>query len=87
MYIHCSGFILSAMTSKITGVDIVCSIVYSGPNKNKTKNIKAPREENPSFNVRFSSQRASDWKNVSIWWRHDIYGMRLQMFVPQLYLL
>ena len=60
---------MSAMAYQITSHTIVYSTVYSGTDK---KNIKAPRHW-PLWGDstgEFPAQRASNAKNVSIWWRH-----------------
>ena len=67
---HYSDVIMKAMASHITGF----SIVYSTLFRCDKKNFKAPHhcEGNPPVTDGFSSQRASDVKNVSIWWRHYV---------------
>ena len=67
-----SDVIMSAISSQITGVSIVCSNVYSG--RRRSKKISKLRvtglcEGNPSVTGRFPSQKASNTKNNSIWWR------------------
>ena len=58
MYIHYSDVIVSAMASQITGISIVYSTVCSGADQGKHQ-----------VTGEFPSQRASNVKNVSIWWR------------------
>ena len=66
--IHYSDVIMSAMASQITGVSIVCSLVFF-PAQIK-ENIKAPRhwpcEDNPPVTGGIISQRASNVENASI---------------------
>ena len=62
---------MSAMVSQITGVPIVCSTVGSGADKK----IKAPRHWPLCgwmhwWPVNSPYKKASDAKNVFIWWRH-----------------
>ena len=67
-YNHSSDVIMSAMASQITGVSIVCSVVYSGADPRKR--ITGLCEGNPVTGG-FPSQRATNVENVSIWWRHN----------------
>ena len=68
---HYSDAIMSVMASQIASLIIVYSTAYSGVDK---KNIKAPRtglfDGNSVVTGEFPAQRASNMKNVSIWWRH-----------------
>ena len=68
---HYSDVIISAMASQITGVSIVYSTIIQAQIK---ENIKAPRHWPlwGEFTVdRWNpTKRASNVKNVSIWWRH-----------------
>ena len=54
---HYRDVIMSVIASQITGVSIVCSTVCSGADQRKHQS---------------SAQRASDAKNVSIWWHHHV---------------
>ena len=60
--------VMSAMTSQITGVSIVCSIVSSGADQRKNQNSAVT-----GLLWGESLQRASNAENVSIWWRHDVF--------------
>ena len=68
---HYSHVIMSAMASQITAVTIVYSIVCWGADKKTSKlRVAGLCEGNSPVTSKFSSQRASNAENVSIWWRH-----------------
>ena len=65
--------IMSAMASQITGLAIVYSTVYSGADQKKKKlRVTGLCEGISPVTGEFPSQRASNMKNVSIWWRHHV---------------
>ena len=64
-----SDVIMSASTSQITGVLIVCSSVCSGTDQRKHQSSASlVFEGNPLVTGGFPSQRASNMENVSILW-------------------
>ena len=69
---HYSDVIMSAMTSQITGLSIVCLTVCPGTDQRKKTELRVTGlcEGNPPVTGGFPSQRASNAENVSIWWRH-----------------
>ena len=72
-----SDIIIRAMAVQITGVSIVCSTVCPGADQRKhqsSASLAFGREIH-----RFLSQRTSNAENVSIWWRHN--GFHLRMLV------
>ena len=68
---HYIDVIMSTIASQITSLTVVYSIFYSGADQ---RNIKAPRHwpfcGEFTGTGEFPAQRASNAKNVSIWWRH-----------------
>ena len=70
--LHCSDVTMSAMVSQITGVSIVCSTVCSGADQRKHQSSALVAFVNPPLTDGVPSQRASNAKNVSIWWRHHV---------------
>ena len=66
---HYSDVILSAMASQTTSITAACSAKRTS---NKTSKLRFTGlcEGNPSVTRGFPSQRTSNEKNVSIWWRH-----------------
>ena len=73
--LHYSDVIMSAMTSQITGVSIVCSLVGSGADQRKhqsSASLHGLCEGNPPVTDGLPSQRASKAENVSIWLRHNV---------------
>ena len=85
---HCSDVIMSAMSSQIIGVLIVCSTVCF---RRRSKNIPKLRVTclcggNAPMAVGFSSQRNSNAQNVPIWWRHhDILAHGILLKIIHLY--
>ena len=63
---------MGAMASQITSLTIVYSTVYSGTDERKQSKLRDTGfcEGNSSVTGEFPSQRASNAKKVSIWWRH-----------------
>ena len=78
VYGHYRDVIMSAMASQITGVPIVYSAVCSGRSKKTSKlRVTGLCKGNSPVTDEFHAQRASNTKNVSIWWRHhDIWSVR-----------
>ena len=82
---HCSGIIMSAISSQITSVSIVNSTVYSGANQRKTSKLRVTGhcQGNSPVTGEFPAQRSNNAENVSIWWRHyagqeyDVLGVLL----------
>ena len=62
---------MSAIASQITSLTIVYPTVYSGKSKNTSK-LRGTGlcEGNSPVTGEFPTQRSSNAKNVSIWWRH-----------------
>ena len=67
---HYSDVIMSTMTSKISSLTIVHSTVYSGADHRKHQNSASLASVRWAVSGEFPTQRASNAKNVSIWWRH-----------------
>ena len=63
---HCNDAIMSAMSSQITGVSIVCPTICSGANQ---RNQQHPTSL-PFVGGIYQWRRVSNAENVSIWWRH-----------------
>ena len=64
--------IVSAMACQITSVPIVHFIVCPGADKKKSKlHVTGLCEGNSPVSSEFPAQRASNAKNVSIWWYDD----------------
>ena len=66
---HYTDVIISAKTSQITGVSMVCSAVCSGADQRKHQS-SATLAFVRGIHRWFPSQRASNAENVFIWWRH-----------------
>ena len=64
--------IMSTMVSQITSLTTVYSTVYSGTDYKKTPKLHVTGlcAGNSPVTGEFPAQRASNAKNVSIWWRH-----------------
>ena len=62
---------MSAVASQITSVSIVCSTVGSCPKQR----IYQSFESLAFVTGEFPAQMASDAENISIWWRHHVYGI------------
>ena len=62
---------MSAVASQITSVSIVCSTVGSSPKQR----IHQSSESLAFATGEFPAQMASDAENISIWWRHHVYGL------------
>ena len=60
---------MGAMASHITSLSIVYSTVYTGADERKLR-VTGLCEGNSPVTGEFPSQRASNAKKVSIWWRH-----------------
>ena len=69
---HYNDVIMRAMASLITRLMIVYSTVYSRRRWNKTSKLRVTGlcAGNSPVTSEFSTQRASNAENVSIWWRH-----------------
>ena len=57
------------MAFQITSVSIVCSTVGSGADQRKHQSSVSL-----AFVGEFPTQQASNAENISIWWRHHVYG-------------
>ena len=64
---------MSAVASQITSVSIVCSTVGWGADKKTTK--KHQSSASLAVTSELPVQKASNVKNVSIWWRHHVEHM------------
>ena len=53
------------------GVPIICSTVCSDADQSSTR-VSGLCEGNPLVTGGFPSQKASEMKDVSIWWRHHV---------------
>ena len=70
---HCSDVIMSAMASQINSLTIVYSTLYSWADEKKSKlRVTGICEGNSPVTGEFPAQRASNAKNVSIWWCHHV---------------
>ena len=71
---HYGDVIVSAMASQITGVLIgYLTLLFRRRSKETSKlRITGLCEGNSSVTGEFPAQRASNAKNVSIWWRHHV---------------
>ena len=69
---HYNDVIMSAMASQITSLTIIYLTVYSRHRSKKTSKLHVTGfcEANSPVTGEFPAQRASNAKNVSIWWRH-----------------
>ena len=65
-----NDLIMGAMTSKITGVSMVCSTVCLGADQRKHQCSASLAFMNSQVTDEFPSQRTSNTENVSILWRH-----------------
>ena len=70
--LHYNDVIMDSMASQITSLTIVYLIVYSRRRSKKTSKLRVTGlcAENSPVTGEFHTQRASNAKNVSIWWRH-----------------
>ena len=69
---------MSAMTSQITGVSIICSSVGSGEDKKTSKlRVTGLWARNWPVDGEFPAQKANNAENVSIWWCHRDSGREL----------
>ena len=69
--VYYSDVIISAMTSQIVGVASVCSSACSGAHKKNTSKLRVTEGYLP-VTGEFSALRASNAKNVFIWWRNHV---------------
>ena len=68
---HHNDVIMSAMVFQIIGVSIAYSTVCPGADQRKHQNpVTGVCEGNSPLTGKFPAQRASNAKNVSIWWHH-----------------
>ena len=65
---------MSAGVSQITGVSIVCSIVWFRRRSKKTSKLRVTGlcAGNSPLTGEFPTQKAINAENVSIWWRHHV---------------
>ena len=81
---HYNDVTMSTMASQSTSLTIVNSTVYS--KKTSKLRVTGLCEGNSPVTGEFPAQRASNAKNVSIWWRH--HGQEINMiFIGMLHLL
>ena len=79
VYFHYNDIIMSAVASQITGFSIVYSTVVSDADQRKHQNSASMAFVGKSPVTReFPAQKASDAENVSIWWRHHVFGSFLR---------
>ena len=72
---HYNDVIMGTMASQITSLLIVYSTFYSGADQSKTSKLRVTglcAGKSP-VTGEFPAQRASNAKNVSIWWRHHAW--------------
>ena len=71
-HIHYNDFIMSAVTSQITGVSIVLSSIFSGADQRKHQSSASLAfvRGNPLVTDGFPLRSVDNAENVSIWWRH-----------------
>ena len=84
LFHHYSDVIMRAMASQVTSLTIVYSTVYSGGRSKKTSKLRVTGlcEVNSPVTGEFTTQRASNAANVSIWWRHHgVMSMRNTCYV------
>ena len=67
---------MGAMAFQITSLTIVYSTIYSGTDQRKHQSsaLLAFERGNSPVTGEFPAQRASNAENVSIWWRHHVFG-------------
>ena len=71
--LHYSDVIMSVMASQITSLTIVYFTVYSGRSKETSQlRVTGLCVGNSPVTGEFPTQRASNAKNVSIWWCHHV---------------
>ena len=71
---HYSDVIMGAMAFKITTVSIVYNRLFRRRSKKTSKlRVTGPCEGNSPVTGEFPTQRASNAKNASIWWRHHAH--------------
>ena len=77
---HYNDVIMSAMMSQITSLTIVYSTVYSRRRSKKTSKLRVTGlwAGNSSVTGESPAQRASNAKNLSIWWRHRVFRQHVQ---------
>ena len=72
--VHYTDVIMSAMASQITSLTTVYSNVHSGADQRKHQTPRHwPLCGNSPVTGEFPAQKASNAKNVSIWWRHHVW--------------
>ena len=71
---HCDDVIMRAIASQITSLTIVYSTVYSRRRSKKTSKLRVTGlcAVNSPVTDEFTTQRASNAENVSIWWHHHM---------------
>ena len=79
--IHDSDVIMDAVASPITSLTLVYSTVYSNRRSKKTSKLRVTGlcAGNSPGTGEFPTQRASNAKNVSIWWRHHVIVKPVQL--------
>ena len=78
---HYNNVMMSVMASQITGISIVCLIIYSADLR-KHQNFASLTfncEGNPSMTGGFPSKRASNAENISMWWRYECGDLHIIM--------
>ena len=67
-------------------IDCLFNLMFSCRSKKTSKlRITGPCEGNPPMTGGFPSQRANNAENVSIWWRHHVYGIFRSQHQPGLF--
>ena len=77
-FAHYSDVLMRVMASQIADVSIVCSAVLFGRRSKKTSKLCVTGlcEGNSPVTGEFPAQRASNAKNVSVWWRQHVPRIR-----------
>ena len=72
---------VTSMAPQITGVSMVCTTVCSGADKKTNQSSVSLAFVRGPVTSEFPSQRASNAENVSIWWRHHVLVLALEVIV------
>ena len=84
-----ADIIMTTMTSQITSLTVVYSIVYSDADQGKHQRSGSPAfAGNSPVTGEFPALRASNTKNVAIWWRHHANRMnKLKLIIYWQYMI
>ena len=74
---HYDDVIMTMLASQITSLTVVYSIVYS--KKTSKLRVTGLCAGNSPGTSEFPAQMASYAENVSIWWRHHVRALNLEM--------